>query len=193
MFWIRIAILRHLNTNLNKKQPFLTYFWRFSGRPLPRKLEISIKSSSQLGLDWNRCLYPCYHGQGIRKKGSNTEKSIRKSCIASMTVAAITHVRSVDGHFFKLRWIWSCSTSFCLDLCPLTIFDQYDFILSLYCSWPLWRKFGQPLLDITQILIKSLFFIIWHPTCGLAIGFQGQLIHLWHQINSEMSPKEWYN
>ena len=91
--------------------------------------------------------------------------------------------------FFKLRWVWSCSTLFFSDLCPLTIFEQYDHILSLY--WSLWRKIGQPLPDITKILIKSLFLKLWHPNFGLAIGFQGQIIHLWHHINSEISIKEW--
>ena len=104
-----------------------------------------------------------------------------------LTLKMVARITSLDGHIFKKRWIWSCSTSFLLELCPLTIFDQYDFILALY--WPLCRKIGRPSPDITEFLIKSLFFIIWHPKFGLAICFQGQLIHLWPQINSEMSPK----
>ena len=40
-------------------------------------------------------------------------------------------VTSADGDFRQKLWIWSCCTSFSLDLCPLTVSDYYDLSLAL--------------------------------------------------------------
>ena len=44
----------------------------------------------------------------------------------------VARVKSVDSHLCIKGLIWSCSTSFVLDLCLLSIFDQCDFNLVLY-------------------------------------------------------------